>query len=809
MSSPFRYFRKHTKAFMAVAAVLCMFIFVIGSSFSGNGPSGGGSGADATVATWNGGTINQQQLTAMVQHRLITDEFLKRLFAQGGGRSEYDLPLDIPVNGLLLGEQQQKNIEQVVIQTEIEADLAKKAGITVSDELISDYIEKLGLNNLNAEQVDQVLASVGNGNPRTSEGLVMGTLRKMLAAHLYTRMYADPAVVVLPHQRWQDWKQVNDRIALQVAVLPVDKFLAEVPEPTDEQLQALYNDFKEFDPGRRVDVGGRILPNPDPGFAEPRRVRLQYLKGSAAELTEKMLDEVSDADIAYYYEQNKDENFLKMDVPSDPTPPAETTPETTVPPADAPAATETPAAAAEEAPATETPATEPAANETPAAETPAAEAPAESTPATPATPDAAAEQPAAESSSDSRVASPFRLASFQETPAAEDAPATTEPAAEPAPAEEPAATTDAAAESPAESAEAAPAATDAAPAAAEATSPAAAATAPAADKYEPLANVRDEIRRELARDLAMKELDRIMGESMAQLQTEFNTFGIALVEAEEAGKKQPKPPAKLADLQWLADKNGLVFEKTSLLTMPELFDTPVGKAVGTATQQMTVTQAAFMALKPFEPFLASELEDVVYIVSKTEDVPRRVPEFKDVRDQVVAAWKQREAAKLAEKKAKELAAEFPKGTAPFDQFFFADRGFEVIKETALFSWLSYPTGQAGYGSLPGLSEIPELKGVGPQFMEAAFKLKDNETIGLLNYDQTAAYVVRVARKQWSDDDLKKLFLEESESWLGGRDMLYKHASIFNSAIESDMFEQRAGLKFDEKWLEERQKRMER
>ena len=43
----------------------------------------------------------------------------------------------------------------------------------------------------------------------------------------------------------------------------------------------------------------------------------------------------------------------------------------------------------------------------------------------------------------------------------------------------------------------------------------------------------------------------------------------------------------------------------------------------------------------------------------------------------------------------------------------------------------------------------------------------------------------------------------------GRDMLFKHASIFNSAIESDMFEQRAGLKFDEKWLEERQKRQQR
>jgi hypothetical protein len=804
MSSPFRYFRKHTKVFMAVAVVLLMFIFVLGSALNGGGPGGDGNPANGTVATWNGGSLDQGQLNALVQHRLITDEFLKRVFAQGGGRSEYDLPIDIPWRGMLLGDQQRDNIEQMVIQTEVEADLAKRAGITVSDDLISDYIAKMGLGNLNSEQLEQILASVGNGNPRTSEGIVMGTLRKMLAAHFYTRMYADPALVVLPHQRWQDWKQVNDRISIQAAILPVEKFLAEVPEPTEEQLLGLYNDFKEFDPGRRVDVGGRILPSPDPGFAEPQRVRLQYLKGSVTELAEKLLDKVSETDVAYYYEQHKETDFLKMDVPASPTAPAEEATESTDPPAPAaetPAATETPAEPAAPSGEPATPAAETPATETPATETPATEA----SPAESATPDTETAPPAeGEESSDARPASPFRLASFQEAPAAtEEAAAETETPAATEPASESAATT----EAPAETAESTAAAD-----ATEAESTPAASTPPAdaaADKYEPLENVRDEIRRELARDMAIKELDRIMGESMAQLQTEFNAYGIAVIEATEAGKKAPKPPAKLADLQWLADKNGLVYEKTSPLTLPELFDTPVGKAVGTATQEMTVAQAAFFALKPFEPFMATELEGDAYIVMKTEDIARRIPEFKEVRDKVAAAWKQREAAKLAEKKAKELAAEIQKSNTPFDQFFFADRGFEIVKETALFSWLSYPAGRAGFGQLPGLSDVPELKGIGPQFMETVFGLSENETVGLLNYDQSAAYVVRLARKQWSDDDLKKLFLEESEAWPGGRDMLYKHASIFNNAVESDMFTERAGLKFDEKWLEERQKRQQR
>ncbi len=766
MSSPFRYFRKHTKVFMAVAVVLLMFIFVLGSALNGGGSQGSGASSNAKVATWNGGSLDQGQLSGLIMQRQITNDFLLRVFAQGGGKDQYDLPLDIPWQGLLiLNDQQRDNIEQLVIQTDVEADLAKRAGITVSDDLISQYIEKMGLNKVNSEQIDRILASVGNGNPRTSEGIVMNTLRKMLAAYFYTRMYADPATVVLPHQRWADWKQVNERISLQAAILPVDKFLAEVPEPTDAQLQALFNDFKEFDPGRRVDVGGRVLASPDPGFAEPQRVRLQFLKGSVTDLAEQLMDQVSDADIAYYYEQHKDTDFLKMGVPLDPAPPAAEP------------------AAAEQTTTPETPAEPAAAEETPEVEAPAAEtAPAEDADAPPA--DEPAEE--AEKSSQTRLASPFRLASFQDE---------SEPAAEPADASEASVE-----ESPAEETSAAN----------DGEQPAAApAQTAAADIYEPLENVRDEIRRELARDLANKELARRMGESMAQLQTEFNVYGIAVIEAAEAGKKTPKPPAKLADLQWLADKHGLVYEKTSPLTFPELIDTQVGKAVGETTRPITVAQAAFLTLKPFEPFMASELEGDAFIVMKTEDIARRIPEFKEVRDQVAAAWKQREAAKLAEKKAKELAAEIAKSNTPFDQFFFADRGYDVVKETELFSWLSYPAGRAGFGSLPSLSEVPELEGVGPQFMEAAFGLSDNETVGLLNYDQSAAYVIRLARKQWSDDDLKKLFLEEAETWPGGRDMLYKHASIFNSAVESDMFEQRAGLKFDEKWLEERQKRQQR
>jgi hypothetical protein len=303
-------------------------------------------------------------------------------------------------------------------------------------------------------------------------------------------------------------------------------------------------------------------------------------------------------------------------------------------------------------------------------------------------------------------------------------------------------------------------------------------------------------------------LQRIMGEAGAQLQAEYNRYGSQVAAAEDAKKKKPEPPAKLTDLKWLADQYGLTYEKTAPLTIRELFDTAVGKAVDAGSQRMNVTQAVYQTLELYEPMLAQELEGDWYLVMKTEDSPRRIPEFKEVRDQVAQAWKRNEAAKLAEKKAKELAAEVTKSGAPFDQFFFADRGYEVIKPTAFFSWRSYPVGRAGTGNPPTLSEVPELKNVGEDFMEAAFGLEGKEAVGLLNSDKSVAYVIRLDRKQYTDDELRQLFIEEEGSWPGRMDMLSEHYTAFNNAVEKEILEDRAGLEFNEEWLAERAKRLQ-
>jgi hypothetical protein len=94
-------------------------------------------------------------------------------------------------------------------------------------------------------------------------------------------------------------------------------------------------------------------------------------------------------------------------------------------------------------------------------------------------------------------------------------------------------------------------------------------------------------------------------------------------------------------------------------------------------------------------------------------------------------------------------------------------------------------------------------------MAAAFSLDGNKTAGLMNFDQSVAYVIRLNRRQYSEDELKKLFLEEEGAWPGRIDMLREHFSIFDNAVEKELLEERAGLVLDEAWLQQRKERLER
>ena len=68
--------------------------------------------------------------------------------------------------------------------------------------------------------------------------------------------------------------------------------------------------------------------------------------------------------------------------------------------------------------------------------------------------------------------------------------------------------------------------------------------------------------------------------------------------------------------------------------------------------------------------------------------------------------------------------------------------------------------------------------------------------------------IRLDRRQYSEEELRNLFLKEEGSWMGRMDMRFEHAATFNEAVNDEILQERGQLEFNEEWLAERAQRMQ-
>ncbi|MAT69004.1 MAG: hypothetical protein CMJ58_05715 [Planctomycetaceae bacterium] len=784
MASPFTFFRKRQKALLAIATVFIVFIFVVGSALD-PGQSGRSDGSGQQVATWNGGEVNAGQLENLLRNRRLTAMFTQMMIGAGiqagGTVEELQLPQDL-ANQLLLGERiTQAELERLVLTTQAYSDAAEQAGIRVDSDVINEVINRLGSERLNSSDVRNVLATISRGDAQAAEGVVFSTLRRVLQAYIYQNSYGDAAATILPAQQWDAWRRINEQISLQAAIVPTASLVTESPQPTDQQVTEYYEQYKDVEPDQMVRVGGRIMPSPNPGFAKPRKVKLAFLHGSVTDWTEKLLPEVTEQEISDYYEVNKNPQFIK-DEADDEVEFPESDPDDDV---EADEATESDdeeaAAPAEPAADDAEPADdEPMREEVGDDEEDVAESTEEAAEADEPAADSEAAEPTAESEAtedadDDEGASatrpsPFRLAAFQaegESRYDEEVGDDDESAAESDDA------SDADAAETAGDDEEMPADDEAAPADDETGDDAMSDEDAAADEvatsdedaegeedeveYYPLDEVRDEIRREVARVKAIERVQSELRNAYETLRTQYSKHRRAVATAMEEEQDAPELPAELTNLEPLAERYGVTAETTPELTQRELYqDTMVGQAIEPDRRAEVVAQAAFSHLEVGEPYFAVEAMGDCYLVVKVKDTPREVPELEDVRDQVVAAWRENEAAELALKKAEELAGKVADADRSFAELM-ADAGYRVIPQTDPFSWMSFGLAADDSYQLQ-ISDVPGLDNVGSEFMEKVFSLKDDETAAIMNIDRSAAYVVKIHSREQTSDELREAFL---------------------------------------------------
>ena len=333
MRSPFAIFRKYQKTAMVVLTVLAMFAFVVLDSVSqmdrlpptlvviiiaplvagvgwllglrsGNGKEfalvGAAVGALGGVlltrlseplpaVETHVESISQQELNEMVRRRQVANQFLERAFIKAmGDDRNMAMMVGFWRNQWLFGYG--RDLEQDVALAHLYGYEADDLDIRVPDEAITNYIHQATQNKLSAQDFREI-----RNEMRLSEAGLYDILREQLRARRAVELLS-PRTMATPEEYWQLYRKLHVRESLDVAAVPVDQFEAQTPEPTETDLVALFEQFKNAFPDPRV-------VDTTPKFGQPRKVRVAYVEADYDTFAQNV-PEVTDAEIEAFYRTN-------------------------------------------------------------------------------------------------------------------------------------------------------------------------------------------------------------------------------------------------------------------------------------------------------------------------------------------------------------------------------------------------------------------------------------------------------------------------------------------------------------------------
>ncbi len=756
MANPMATFRQHQRTLLAIFSVALILVFTVGTYVSQYLDSSRGRSANDVVVQLATGEIREGDLQSMRFARTALIAFMKSVnitaAQKGATPKQY---LGVP----------NQDDEMNLVRTAIMAKKASELGIEISDDAIVDFLQRYSEGTLERGELATILHRATGG--RLSQTQFMDAMRRELLALRYADLFQRGMFPATPAATWDYFQRLNRRVSFEAVPFEAADYLNRVEEPTDAQVQALFDQGKNRFP----------LPSqPEAGFKRLKKVSVQYVRGDLEDFLAAAKTSVTDEQIRAYYEANRETEFKNISLPPSgtSTPPPQTTPASP----EAPGATSEPALPESPATSPEVPSTEgtseaptqplqddpaeegpkvnsapegvatqeaPAGDATGSTETPTetpAEAPAE-TPAAEAPSETPAETPSADASSDTNASS---------EPPSSETPAT-EPSAEPA--------TDSTGDATQEGEPAAEAAADENPLGELPDAPGGNA---ASATYKSLEEVTEDIRTRLAAPIAREKLEVALGRVRNEMRTygtKYSTWEIQN-ETTEADKR-PAPPSP-PDLRTLAAAEGLTMGEIPLVNQFQLGETdPVtGKPVYEIAFSFDMNLVPFQyhilspTLRRFDvQSIRGSMLDVEFLYWKTDEQPERVPELTEVRAEVVRAIKLKQAIQLAKDDAAAAAKMLTEKHQRPSDVYRTDANRRVLKVDSI-TWMT-PSVAGVQG--PRVSRVPGIQYPGDEFMKTVFGLDVDQAAMVLDHPQDTAYAVFVTNVDVDTSQLRQQFVQ--------------------------------------------------
>ncbi|NQT38098.1 MAG: hypothetical protein HQ581_11445, partial [Planctomycetes bacterium] len=468
MASPFKVFRKHQKAWLAVLGISTMFAFIVLPNVMQN-MGGRGPRTDLAVITSKYGDLTGRELQSLRLRNRHLGEFLISLRkAVQDSMPDTENSVDLPGlyedwrNGVNIAGRAEKvdletlfkywsvadpmirgasdggASEEITVDIWLRAHRAEELGLVVSDQMVFDFLGGFTAGRVQPDVIERL-----HKKAELSESQLFEAIRSQLLADKLQQMFLTTLGPITPAQRWDYYRRLHRIVTAEVTAIPVNDFVDEVNGWSDEELEDFcsqrQDELAEFFARHKYQIDNPHRP--EPGFKQPHRIDVEYVVARHEDF-EPYVD-VDKFDRSTLSDDEKFQHYIEMmqKSPSLGMPPDTTSPTGDQPDTGEPATPETPEAKPADTgePATpETPEAKPADTGEPATQestSPEAEPTGESTDSTPTPPTPKADDgKASDNDTDDPATgetsltkpSPFQWVSFQQEGEAAGEPAETE-----------------------------------------------------------------------------------------------------------------------------------------------------------------------------------------------------------------------------------------------------------------------------------------------------------------------------------------------------------------------------------------------
>ncbi|MDG3003947.1 hypothetical protein [Paludisphaera mucosa] len=282
---PFEVFRRHQRKMLAILAILAMFTFVLADSLP-RLLSPSYAARDVEVAKLFGRTVHRSDLGQMARQRsranLVANALNLFPFSRDafGGLKERDL------------------IDALILEKE-----ADRLGMPADAAAGREWLLAATGGRMNREVFESLYSRFSN--EISQEDLLADIANQVRIAKVRT-LPGRP--LVTPYDAFQAYRGQGERVADKVVEIPVENFLGKVGEPSQAEVQALYDKYKD------------VLPDPalaTPGFKVPRRVQVEFATVEGDAKARALRDKLPAAELQAFYENHKNEFKVPSEFPDD------------------------------------------------------------------------------------------------------------------------------------------------------------------------------------------------------------------------------------------------------------------------------------------------------------------------------------------------------------------------------------------------------------------------------------------------------------------------------------------------------------